>query len=50
VIVAPSSQYYMGQKEQESIRVCFCNVKQRDLEQGIKKIGSAIDKILENAP
>ncbi len=50
VIVAPSSQYYMGQKEQESIRVCFCNVKQREIEQGIKKIGITIEEILQNAP
>ena len=40
----------MGQKEQESIRICFCNVKQRELEQGMKKIATTIDEILQNAP
>lgn len=52
VIVAPSSQYYMGQKEQESIRICFCNVKQMQLENGMKKIAAAIDKIdkIQQAP
>ncbi len=50
VIVSPSTQYYMGQKEDnENIRICFSNVKQRELEEGMKKINIAIE-ILQNAP
>ena len=50
VIVSPSSQYYVGKTEQQSIRICFSNVKQREMEEGMKKIACAIDKILQNAP
>ena len=50
IIVSPSTQYYMGQKEEnENIRICFSNVKQRELEEGMKKINAAIDR-LQNAP
>ncbi len=50
VIVSPSTQYYMGQKENnENIRICFSNVKQRELEEGMKKINLVIER-LQNAP
>ena len=50
VIVAPASQYYIGECEKEAIRICFCNVTQMQMEKGMKAIGECIDKLLKNSP